>query len=162
MQLSNYLYIAEKYVFTFLIITTSITVIYTLSLHDALPIFFWAIIVLGHVSENSQRLFLTCFNELHAGVVFPRAQRIFGFLGRVVILLIDECAGISDQATEQIRPKPAHGQRRRAARTAAHDSPPPGIIREGELGVGGFGLGVVQDRWQHFAMDESGQAIGHG
>src|SRR5206468_6781615 len=105
---------------------------------------------------------LAVFNELHAGMVFPRAERVLGFLCRVVVLLIDECAGIGDQTTKQIGPKPAHRQRRRATRTAAHDGSAPGIIREGELGVGGFDLGVSQDRRQYLAMNESGQAVGHG
>src|SRR5258706_13674796 len=59
-----------------------------------------AIIVFGDVGEDAQRLFLTVFDQLHAGVIFPRAERIFDFLGRVVVLLIDEGAGIADEATE--------------------------------------------------------------
>src|SRR5439155_10414291 len=57
-------------------------------------------IVFGNMREDAQRFLLAAFNELHAGVVFPRAKRIFGFLRRVVILLIDECARIGDQTTE--------------------------------------------------------------
>src|SRR5947208_4091917 len=63
--------------------------------------FFRAKIVFGHMGEDAQWLLLAVFNELHAGVVFPRAQRVFGFLCRVVILLINECARIGDQTTEQ-------------------------------------------------------------
>src|SRR5439155_20037950 len=69
---------------------------------------FRAKIVFGHMGEDAQRLLLTVFNELHAGMVFPRAKLIFGFLRRVVILLIDEGAGIGDQSAEPVRPKPAH------------------------------------------------------
>src|SRR5256885_11795806 len=65
---------------------------------------FRAKIVFGHMGEDAQRLLLTVFNELHAGVVFPRAQRAFGFLCRVVIMLIDEYAGIGDQKTKHVEP----------------------------------------------------------
>jgi hypothetical protein len=44
------------------------------------------------MSEDAQWFDFAGLDQLHPGVVFPRAERVFGLLGRVVILLIDERA----------------------------------------------------------------------
>src|SRR2546426_589852 len=51
---------------------------------------FGAVVVFGHMREDSQRLLLAGFDQLHAGMVFPRAERILLFFRRVIVLLIDE------------------------------------------------------------------------
>src|SRR5436190_23230033 len=113
------------------------------------------------MSEDAQRLLRTRLNQFHAGMVFPGAQRIFGFLWRIVVLLVHKGAGIGDDATEPIGPEPPHRQRRRAARTASYDGSAPRVLSQSKFWESGFDLGVTQDRWHHFVMDESGEAIGH-
>src|SRR3954462_15064453 len=51
-----------------------------------------SIIIFGNVRENTKRLLLAVLDQLHARMIFPGAERIFGFLGSVVILLINEGA----------------------------------------------------------------------
>src|ERR1051325_10526463 len=101
---------------------------------------FGAQIVLRDMSEDAQWFFLTLLDEFHARVIFPRAQRVFGLLRGIVILLIDERAGIGDDTTEQVRPKPRHRQRSRPARTAPPHGPSPRIPSQGEFWIGGFDL----------------------
>src|SRR5258706_301431 len=57
---------------------------------------FWAEIVFGDVSKDAQRLLRTILNQFHARMIFPGAERIFGFLRGIVILLIHKGAGIRD------------------------------------------------------------------
>ena len=57
---------------------------------------------------------------------------ILRFFRRVVVLLIDERAGVGDQAAKQVGTKPAHGERRGAAGAAAHHGLSPGILGEGD------------------------------
>src|SRR6266568_1778528 len=66
-------------------------------------------IVFRDVSEDAQRFPGTVLNQFHAGMIFPGAQRIFGFLRSIVVLLIHKRSGISDQTPEPIGPEPAHG-----------------------------------------------------
>ena len=68
----------------------------------------FAKIVFGHVREDAQWFLLAGFNQFHPGMILPRAERVFGFLRCVVVLLINECAGISNDAAEQVWPEPAH------------------------------------------------------
>src|SRR5215471_12265080 len=70
-------------------------------------------IVFGDVRENSQWLLLTVLEQLHSGVVFPRAKGILLRLWTIFVLLSNEGAGIGDQTAEQVQPKPAHTQSRR-------------------------------------------------
>jgi hypothetical protein len=71
------------------------------------------------VSENSQRLLFAVLNELLAGMIFPRAEWVFGFLGGIVVLLINEGTGIGNQPAEQVWTKPSHCQGGRTAGTDA-------------------------------------------
>ena len=112
--------------------------------------------------ENAERFFLTGLDEFHAGVIFPGAERIFCFFGSVVILLIDEGAGIGDDAAEKIGTKPGHRHGGGATGTAAENRFAPGIVGEGELRIGGANFFVRENGGEDFLLYEAGEAVGHG
>ena len=111
--------------------------------------------------EDAQGLLFALLDELHAGVVLPRAERILGLLRCVVVLLVHEGAGVGDDAAEVIGAEPAHRERRSAAGAAPHDGVTPRVFREGEPGIGGFDVGVGDHGGDHFLGDEACEAVGH-
>ena len=95
-------------------------------------------------------------------MIFPGAERIFGFFRRIIVLLIDEGAGVADEAAEPIGTKPTHGERGSGARTATHDGVAPGIFREGEVWISGLDFRIGNDGGEDFIVNEAGEAIAHG
>src|ERR1051326_4427272 len=113
------------------------------------------------MGEHEERFLLSGLNEFHAGMVFPGPQWIFGLLGRVIVLLSDESAGIGDHTTKPVGSKPAHRQCGRATRTATHYRSAPWVFCQSKLWESSFDLHIFHDLWQHLVMHEAGQAIGH-
>ena len=62
-------------------------------------------VVFGYVCENAQGFRLAAFDELHARVIFPGPERILARLWRILVLLSNERARISDDASKQIGPE---------------------------------------------------------
>ena len=122
----------------------------------------FAEVVFGDVMENAERFFGRVGDQFHAGMIFPGAEREFGFFGRVVVLLIDEGAGVADETAEPIGAEPPHGERGGAAGAATHDGVAPGIVGESDVRVGGFDFGIGKDRRNDFIVNEAGEAIAHG
>src|ERR1035441_5895074 len=131
--------------------------------HPIVMGFLWVIrpeVFFGYMREDAQGFRLAAFDELHARVIFPGPERIFGRLWRILVLLSNERAGISDQASKQIGPKPAHRQCRSTTGAATHNRSTPRIVRNRNVREGRLYLWVVQNRRHDFVVDESGKAIG--
>lgn len=116
----------------------------------------------GDVGKDAQWFLFAVRDQFHLGVVFPGAERIFGLLRRIVVLLGHEGAGISDDAPEPIGTKPTHRERCGAAGTAADHGVAPRILGEGEAGISGSERRIADHGRQHFVVNETGEAVGHG
>jgi len=123
---------------------------------------FVAEVVLGDVRKDAQRFLFAVADQVHAAVIFPRAERIFGFVGCVVVLLVDECSRIRDQSAKQVGTKPADRQRRRPTAAASHDGFSPGVSGKRNSWEDGFDFGIGQHRGQDLIVDESCVPVGHG
>src|SRR3954453_4958778 len=85
-------------------------------------------------------------------VEFPGTVRRFGVRRP---LLIDERAGVRENAMVEVRSIPGHRECARSARAAAHRGAGVWIARE-------FYVAARFDEREHFGFDEFGVAAGHG
>src|ERR1700709_1608673 len=58
------------------------------------------IVVLGYLKENAERLLVSVLDQLHFGVVLPRAERIHLRLRLRIVLLLHQRARVRDDAME--------------------------------------------------------------
>ena len=113
------------------------------------------------MGEEAQGLLRAVGDKLQAGVIFPGTQRELGLFRSVVVLLVHKGSGVSNDASEQVRPKPGHGHRGGAARTASHRRPAPGVAGDSQLWIGRMDGWISQHCGEDLVVDESSEAVRH-